>query len=156
MKIDLDNDTAQMKSDPNSPIGVSSKSINLLTDIRSKLKVLPIEVEYFWIEGHTLEKHGKESYEEGLNRICDEMAKAHRVKFDHWEHPWRPNARLHQEHWSIHWKGLKMTEIEKDDLYKLIFEQQANDYLLERSDIQAASLGKINWEAATKAQKIGP
>ena len=49
-----------------------------------------------------------------------------------------------------------MTEIDKEDLYKLIFEQQANDYLLERSELQPASLGKINWEAATKAQKIGP
>ena len=53
---------------------------SLLTDIRSKLKVLPIEVKFFWIEGHALEKYGKESYKEGLNRICDEMAKAHRLK----------------------------------------------------------------------------
>ena len=59
MKIGLDNDTAQQKSDPNSVVGVSAKSIDLLTDIRSKLNALPIEVEFFWIEGHALEKYGK-------------------------------------------------------------------------------------------------
>ena len=57
------------------PINVSSKSINLLTNIRTKLKLLPIDVEFFWIEGHALKKHGRESYVESLNRICDELAK---------------------------------------------------------------------------------
>ena len=55
MKIGLDNDTAQQKSDPNSVVTVSAKSLDLLTDIRYKLNTLPIEVEFFWIEGHALE-----------------------------------------------------------------------------------------------------
>ena len=84
------------------------------------------------------------------------MAKAHRLKFDLCKQPWRPNARLQQEHWSIHWKGQKMTEIDKDELYNLIFEQQANDYLLERSDLPVTALDKINWEAAAKAQTKWP
>ena len=156
MKIGLDNDTAQQKSDPNSVVTVSTKSLDLLTDIRSKLNTLPIEVEFFWIEGHALEKYGKESYEESLNRICDEMAKAHRLKFDRCKLPWRQNARLLQEHWSIHWNGRKMTQIDKDELYNLIFEQQANNYLLERSDLTVTALDKIDWEAASKAQTKWP
>ena len=49
-----------------------------------------------------------------------------------------------------------MTEIDKDDLYNLIFEQQANDYLLERSNIQATTMEKIDWEAEAKAQTKWP
>ena len=49
-----------------------------------------------------------------------------------------------------------MTEIEKKDLYNLIFEQQANDYLLERSNIQTIAMEKIDWEEAAKAQTKWP
>jgi hypothetical protein len=33
---------------------------------------LPIAVEFFWVEGHQMERHGKQDYNGDLNEICNE------------------------------------------------------------------------------------
>ena len=52
----------------------------MLQDIKTKMSKLPIDFELFWIQGHALEKSGLETYEEQLNRICNEKAKMHQEK----------------------------------------------------------------------------
>ena len=50
--------------------------MDLVMDIRKKIKRLPIEVGFFWIKGHAAETTGTETYEQMINYLCDEKQKS--------------------------------------------------------------------------------
>ena len=52
----LDNATAQTKSQSTTTLHVKDKSLDMLHDIHVKISKLPLEIEFFWVEGHALEK----------------------------------------------------------------------------------------------------
>jgi hypothetical protein len=53
------------------------RSFDLLAESRALRFRLPFTVEFFWIEGHQQERHGKEDYFGHLNDLCDNLAKAY-------------------------------------------------------------------------------
>jgi hypothetical protein len=65
------------ESSGKSPLVSSQKSFDLLTIIRRTVESLPIAVEFFWVEGHQMERHGKQDCNGDLNEICDGLAKIH-------------------------------------------------------------------------------
>jgi hypothetical protein len=58
------------------PIHRKMRSFDLLAEIRALRSRLAFNVNFFWIEGHQHERHGKEDYYGYLNNLCDNLAKA--------------------------------------------------------------------------------
>ena len=51
------------------------RSFDILVDIRTKMKLLPIHVTFFWVEECQLQRHGKQSYIGEINDKCDYLVK---------------------------------------------------------------------------------
>jgi hypothetical protein len=156
LRIGLDNLNATEQSSVEHPLQVSNKSLDMISDIKTKIAQLPIDIEFFWIKGHALELFGLETYEEKLNRICDESAKEHRMLFDNRQTTWRKNERLRCEGWSIHWRESKFTMIDKETLYIITYDLTARTYLEQRSGIHDELHQQILWEEAGRAQVKWP
>jgi hypothetical protein len=62
---------------PVRPVRLSDRSFDLLPAIRGTCNRLPLQVEFFWIEGHETVHHGREDYAGYLNRLCDNLAKVY-------------------------------------------------------------------------------
>ena len=54
-----------------------------------------------------------------MNHLCDEKAKLHRKRFDNHKAAWRVNYRLSHKKWSVHAKGVKFTQANKEELYEI-------------------------------------
>jgi hypothetical protein len=77
IRLGLDGEQAMKEASGKSPLVSSQQSFDLLTIIRRTVESLPIAVEFFWVEGHQMERHGKQDYNGNLNEICDGLAKIH-------------------------------------------------------------------------------
>ena len=52
----------------------TQRFFDMLVDIRVNIKLLPISVIFFWVEGHQLHKYSQQSYVGELNDKGDKMA----------------------------------------------------------------------------------
>ena len=57
------------------PLYPKQRFFDILVDIREKITLLPIHVTLFWVEGHQLQRHGRQSYMGEINNKCDYLAK---------------------------------------------------------------------------------
>jgi hypothetical protein len=67
LRIRLDGLGAMEQSRLTRPTRPFDHSFDLLAEIRSTCQRLPFQVEFFWVEGHQTERHGKEERE---RRLC--------------------------------------------------------------------------------------
>jgi hypothetical protein len=70
LRLGLDGKGALEQVGRAEPVRPSDRSFDLLAEIRSTCVSLPVQVEFFWIEGHQTERHGREDYAGYLNRLC--------------------------------------------------------------------------------------
>jgi hypothetical protein len=77
LRLGLDGKGAMEQSSLTRPVRPFDHSFDLLAEIRATYQRLPFHVEFFLIEGHQTEQHGKEDYAGYLNRLCDNLAKAY-------------------------------------------------------------------------------
>ena len=115
-----------------------------------------MECEFFWIMGHADEKMGTETYEQSLNRLCDEAAKAHRGRFDDFRIPWRENERLAREGWSVHVQGCKLSSIDKSELCEIVRDHKARSYWENRHNLCPSEMQLINWDCLGSALRSWP
>ena len=156
VRIGLDNASAIAQSKDDSPLSGQAPSRDLVTEIRQLLTHLPIQCEFFWIMGHADQKVGHETYEQRLNRLCDERAKAHRVRFDYVTGPWRANERLASEGWSIHTQGMKLSSLDKQEIYEFSRDNCVRQYWEKRHNLDAEQTQLINWDCLGLALKQWP
>ena len=65
--LGLDGEKAMTQASGRFPLFSTQRSFDLLVNIRTKLKQLPITVTFFWVEGHQLQRHGQQSYMGEIN-----------------------------------------------------------------------------------------
>jgi hypothetical protein len=75
LRVGLDGKGALEQAGFSAPVRPPHRSFDLLAEIRSICVSLPVQVAFFWIEGHQTERHGREDYAGYLNRLCNNLAK---------------------------------------------------------------------------------
>ena len=93
-------------------------SFDLLHSIQVKRKHIwsrfKIQITFFWVEGHQLERHGSETYEGTVNRLVDTLANEFLTSRRHI--PPAPTRRFTDEGWSISLNGVKQSSIDREYL----------------------------------------
>jgi hypothetical protein len=138
-----------------SPLVSSQQSFDLLTIIRRTVESLPIEVEFFWVEGHQMERHGKQDYNGTLNEICDGLAKIHWNEYSTTEVPLSPPNALG---WTFSVDGVIASCFDMASLYDHTYGRQVSlpYWQDDRQPIPAESITSINWDAIAAASRCWP
>ena len=163
--IRCDNDTAVDQSADDGPIKVDQKSFDYLQEIRNRLKVLPIEVEFLWVKGH---KKGPKNWWHKRNDFCDRKAKEFLSKCTRGpKKDWRKHdtPKLFYERWAVYVHGVKLARIDKEYLYAITFGSKAYDdkgkslleYWKDHHDMPVGKCDLVDWELlrATR-QSVSP
>ena len=62
IQLGLDGKKAMEQASGTFPLYPKQRSFDILVDIRTKIALLPIHVTFFWVEGHQLQRHWRQSY----------------------------------------------------------------------------------------------
>ena len=115
IKLGLDGKKAMEQASGTFILHPKQRSFDMLVDIRKKIALLPITITFFWVEGHQLERHGKQSYMGDINDKCDYLAK----QFWQMKAGSRclPNQLFHHSPWTISYKGKVAAYLNQQELY---------------------------------------
>ena len=153
--LGLDGESAMMKAAGDNLLGNSSPSADLIHAIRFCVKQLRrlygVEINLFWVEGHQLQKYGKQSFEGSLNHQADQLAKLHYKT----RPPTRePTQAYEGEGWSVFIGGVKQESYDKDVFYNLTFGRTVTrDYWKNRQDLSDESFDDIDWDILERATR---
>lgn len=138
IQLGLDGEKQWNKQETTSHSILIQRSVDMLVDIREKIKLLPISVTLFWVEGYQLHKHDQQSY---LGELSD---KCNRTATHHWLIRKRQQNILKQlfndSPWSISMKEELTVCFDTEEIYDHIYEKNRIDVLLVR---EQTSLSKI-------------
>jgi hypothetical protein len=156
IKCGLDGEQAMLHASGTNPLDPQQPSFDLLVDIRNKVKSSPIQWEFFWIEGHQLERHGKSDSWGKLNEVCDAIAKLYWNQVVLTREP-RENHRFGHEQWSVTIQGKKLAKLPLTALYELTFgETISKQYWIQRHHIAPHLFTNVNWDICGKSLKSLP
>jgi ribonuclease HI len=136
------------------PLNPERPDFDLITDIRAKLRKLPIQVHWKWVKGHqddrsdpVLDKWAK------ANIMADNLAKAYWNHLNRSGHVALPQ-RFGDEAWAIHFRGKKLNRMDKTAIYKAIMDPTTKDYWRRRGNLHAADIPNIDWDLIGAAFKL--
>ena len=150
--IALDGQQAMLKSRSLWPLSPGDKDFDLLTDIRAKIRKLPISIHWEWIEGHQddhIPFHRLSPLAQD-NVIADGIAKDHMnkiMKDGYYPEP----QRFGDEGWSISIQGCKMSHLDYHKLYTHMWANTAQEYWAKKHNISIAETLSIDWDACGEA-----
>ena len=75
IQLALDEGKIMEQARDNFPLHLTQRSFGMLVDIRAKIKLLPILVNFSWVESHQLHKNAQQPCFGKLNDKCDKMEK---------------------------------------------------------------------------------
>ena len=67
IQLGLDGEKAIEQAFGTSSLYPKQRPFDMLVDIRKKITLLPIQVTFFWMEGHQLQRHRRQSYMRNIN-----------------------------------------------------------------------------------------
>ena len=125
--IALDCDTALKTCPPSKPLNIQQVFLDVLQDIRNRIKLLPITVKWRLVEEHQKEEGNKMDWWARQNFVVNLAAryflrKCRRHKCQFWP------IRLLYEHWSLYYAKTKQSCIDSKKLYKQIFHKKTCHY----------------------------
>ena len=135
------------------PLSIDQPCFDLLQEIRNRVKSLPIDITWRWVEGHQKEKGRRHLDWWGKrNEDVDTLAKAFLKRCKTKANP-RPNIpiQLLYEPWALYVHGQKLSYISKKDLYRTLYAPRTHAYWETRHDIKIPSCGDIDWEVSRLA-----
>jgi hypothetical protein len=101
------------------PLNPERPDYDLITDIRAKIRQLPITIHWQWVEGHQDNTSSKLDKWAKANVMADHLAKAFWNQLNSSGHTPAP-LRFGDEGWSIHFQGQKLNRLDKTSLYQSI------------------------------------
>jgi hypothetical protein len=144
--LGLDGRQALLAAAGDWPLNPARPDFDLITDIRAKVKRLPVRVKWKWVEGHQDDDQSSHLDEWAkANILVDNIAKAFWNHLNHSDHVPTPH-RLGDEAWAIHFRGKKLNRMDKSTLYKAITEPTVKDYWGRRGHLQAEDIPNIDWD----------
>jgi hypothetical protein len=133
----------------------SDSHYDLLMDCRGRMKALPIDITYRWVEGHQDDKGHAQSLDWWAiqNIRMDHAAKSHWGKTKNQP---RPNHVFQYEKWAVAIMGQKLSSFRKEEVHERTHEEAIKQYWTAKHNITDAQWQDINWKAAKTAQKEQP
>jgi hypothetical protein len=145
--IGLDGEQALIEASGNWPLSPSRADFDMLTDIRAKIKKLPITVHWRWIKGHQDDDVLYEDLDDWAqaNVLVDNIAKAY------WNHVSSTNSepkahRFSDEAWSLYLDGGKIGKFDKKKLYQSIHEETVMTYWATKSLRHREAIRDVDWD----------
>ena len=145
--IGLDGEQALIEASGDWPLCPSRADFDMLTDIRAKIKRLPIQINWRWIKGHQDDDVSYDDLDEWAkaNVLVDNIAKAY------WNHvattgPEPTAHRFGDEAWALYVDGGKIGKFDKQRLYKSIYEEKVMTYWTRKSKRQLEAICTVDWE----------
>jgi hypothetical protein len=156
LRIGLDGLGAMEQSRLTRPTRPFDRSFDLLAEIRSTCQRLPFQVEFFWIEGHQTERHGKEDYAGYLNRLCDNLAKAYWNKTASQPEP--ENIQVNFTSWGFAYTKTWPGQMEVDDLYNYTYGREVSIpyWQDDRHSMPATGWIQVDWLVLGQAFNMWP
>jgi hypothetical protein len=119
LRLGLDGKGAMEQSRLTRPVRPFDRSFDLLAEIRATCQRLPFQVEFFWIEGHQTERHGKEDYAGYLNQLCDNLAKAYWNETESLPEP--ESTRVNFTSWGVGYANTWHGQLDIKDVYNFTY-----------------------------------
>jgi hypothetical protein len=153
--IALDVELAIDQVSVETPLKIDQADFEILQDIRERLNILPIKVEWKWVEGHQ-DKQGKTLDWWALqNQKADLKAKAFLAKFKQSNRKHCP-VRLLYKNWALYEKGIKQSKIDKNSLYATLFAPRTIQYWERHHDLKIDPKHPVDLEPSRMAMKKLP
>jgi len=151
MTIALDGESALDEACGEWPLSIDQASYDLLQEIRNRVRELPIDVKWKWVEGHQKEK-GIQNLDWWARRNddVDAMAKSYLAQCTASNRPQIP-VRLLYEKWAVYVHGVKQAKIDRKELYKTLFAPRTIDCYENHHDIPIPNGTAVDWEASRLA-----
>lgn len=150
----LDGEQAMLKASSSWPLSPTDTDFDLLTDIRAKIRKLPIKLAWQWIQGHQ-DKHRAFHELSGLaqdNVQADNIAK-HRLNRC-LEDGFVPSSqRFGDEGWSISVHGCKVSKLDYHRLYSIMWAPTALNYWAGKHGLPFETILSIDWDISGEAIK---
>ena len=146
---------AMAQADKNTPLKVSQKHFDLLQVCRSLIRMLPVRIQWRWVESHQRE-NGVVNLDwwAKMNDWCDHNAK---LFGKHCRlHPMVPRTKLFGETVAIEVDGHKLSHTSVDDLYCRTFGKKTLAYWRKRSEHTQEAQNQVQWEVAARARNALP
>jgi hypothetical protein len=155
VRLGLDGEKAMEEASGINPLVSSQMSFDLLVEIRQIVAALAIQVDFFWVEGHQLERHGKQDYCGTLNDICDSLAKLHWNEYITEAVP--PSMPSHT-YWTFTADDTLVSHFDIDLLYDYTYGRTVSIpyWQEERHPMPEDAITAINWDAIAGAARTWP
>ncbi len=157
VQIGLDGDQALKAAAGTWPLKAGQADYDLIKDIRAKIKALPIQITWKWIEGHQDDNEDFRQLDSWAQRNiqCDSLAKMY------WNHCLKankrlPNQKLGDEGWTLWFNSRKRSRVEKISLYSEMYGDEVCDYWVDKGQIPITEIHSIDWVNSEKAIKRLP
>lgn len=149
--IALDGESALDEACGEWPLSIEQASYDLLQEIRNRVRELPIDVKWRWIEGHQKEKGVRNlDWWARRNDDVDAMAKSYLAQCTAANRP-QIQVRLLYEKWAVYVHGAKQAKIDKKELYRTLFAPRTINYYENHHDIPIPNGTAVDWEASRLA-----
>jgi hypothetical protein len=152
--IGLDGEQALIEASGDWPLNPSRADFDMLTDIRAKIKRLPITVQWRWIKGHQDDEVSYDDLDDWAkaNVLVDNVAKAYwnRVASTASE----PQAhRFGDEAWALYVNKMKVGKFDKQRLYTSFREEKIMEYWASKSERHREAIRDVDWAVCGAAFK---
>jgi hypothetical protein len=157
IEIGLDGQQALIAASEDWPLNIAQPDYDLLKDIRSKIKKLPLTITWHWIKGHQDDDVDYENLDSWAknNVQADTMAKLY------WNHCEKigkrlPNHEFSDEGWTYRYNLRKRSRFTKQGLYEELFGDTTRDHWIQKNQISVDQIHSIDWDNCERAIKRLP
>ncbi|OEU05826.1 hypothetical protein FRACYDRAFT_266850 [Fragilariopsis cylindrus CCMP1102] len=134
---------------------IGQADFDLVQEIRTRISILPITVNWKWVEGHQDRKGKSMDWWARKNTIVDGKAKSYLKQCKREKRVHRP-VRLLYEKWAVYVNGIKISKIDTEPLYATLFAPRSLEYWKKHHDIKVDPQHDTDWEASQQAIKKLP
>ena len=153
--IALDGESALDVSAAATIMKIGQADFDLVQEIRTRISILPITVNWKWVEGHQDRKGKSMDWWARKNTIVDGKAKSYLKQCKREKRVHRP-VRLLYEKWAVYVNGIKISKIDTEPLYATLFAPRSLEYWKKHHDIKVDPQHDTDWEASQQAIKKLP
>jgi hypothetical protein len=145
--LGLDGDQALKAASGHWPLDASQPDFDLLCDIRKKIELLPIHLEWQWIEGHQDDDIPFEDLDQLSkdNVLADSLAKAFLNELISTDYA-PAIQRFGDEGWSVKFQGNKLARVDVSALYKALYAPTTEQYWMRKHQLPRALIRSIDWD----------
>jgi ribonuclease HI len=154
--IGLDGQQALLEAGGDWPLSPTQAAYDMLFDIRSKIRRLPITVHWKWIKGHQ---------DDDANTELDEWAKANvmvdNLAKSYWNHlcsvEHEPQSqRFGDEGWALHINNKKVSKFDKNRIYQSLYNEKVIEYWAKKAQRHREAMRSVDWAICGTAFKKLP